>query len=108
LASSASAPVPIPWLPAGRTCFSRGHLHGQPATVAKSRAGELLERFGLMEAGDRFVRTYSGGMQRRLDVALGLMHRPKVLFLDEPTTGLDPEARATIWQRSPGWPNPAR
>ena len=57
----------------------------------------LLERFGLAEAADRQARTWSGGMQRKLDVALGLVHRPQVLFLDEPTTGLDPEARAGMW-----------
>jgi ABC-2 type transport system ATP-binding protein len=59
--------------------------------------GELLERFGLTEAADRVARGYSGGMQRRLDVAMGLIHRPRVLFLDEPTTGLDPEVRADMW-----------
>jgi ABC-2 type transport system ATP-binding protein len=64
----------------------------------KARAEELLERFGLTEAANRFARTYSGGMRRRLDVALGLMNQPRVLFLDEPTTGLDPEARAIMWQ----------
>jgi ABC-2 type transport system ATP-binding protein len=57
----------------------------------------LLTRFGLADAQKRLVRTYSGGMQRKLDVALGLLHRPQVLFLDEPTTGLDPEARADMW-----------
>jgi ABC-2 type transport system ATP-binding protein len=57
-----------------------------------------LERFGLADAADRQSKTYSGGMQRRLDVAMGLLHRPQVLFLDEPTTGLDPEARAEIWR----------
>ncbi|WP_424640459.1 ATP-binding cassette domain-containing protein [Embleya sp. AB8] len=61
------------------------------------RADDLLDRFGLTEAARRPVRTYSGGMQRRLDVALGLVHRPEVLFLDEPTTGLDPEARTDMW-----------
>jgi ABC-2 type transport system ATP-binding protein len=76
----------------------QGHLYGQPTKTAKDRADELLERFGLTEAAGRFVRTYSGGMQRRLDVALGLVHHPKVLFLDEPTTGLDPEARAAMWE----------
>jgi ABC-2 type transport system ATP-binding protein len=59
---------------------------------------ELLELVGIAEAADRIVRGYSGGMKRRLDVALGLVHRPQVLFLDEPTTGLDPEARAAMWK----------
>src|SRR5215470_3271666 len=76
----------------------QGHLYGQDTQSAKKRADELLEHFQLTDAAGRFVRTYSGGMQRRLDVALGLMHRPAVLFLDEPTTGLDPEARAAMWQ----------
>ena len=76
----------------------QGHLYGLDTAAAKRRAAELLEHFQLTEAAGRFVRTYSGGMQRRLDVALGLMHRPKVLFLDEPTTGLDPESRAAMWQ----------
>src|SRR5579862_1916428 len=75
----------------------QGHLYGMPAKAAKARADELLERFQLGGAAGRFVRTYSGGMQRRLDVALGLVHRPRVLFLDEPTTGLDPESRAAMW-----------
>jgi ABC-2 type transport system ATP-binding protein len=75
----------------------QGHLFGQSGKAAKARADELLERFALTEAAGRFVRTYSGGMQRRLDVALGLVHRPTVLFLDEPTTGLDPQARAAMW-----------
>src|SRR5215472_3623385 len=76
----------------------QGHLYGQDTKTAKRRADELLERFQLTDAARRFVRTYSGGMQRRLDVALGLMHHPKVLFLDEPTTGLDPESRAAMWE----------
>jgi ABC-2 type transport system ATP-binding protein len=75
----------------------QGALYGVDAAEARRRAGELLERFGLADAADRPVRTYSGGMQRRLDVAMGLLHRPQVLFLDEPTTGLDPEVRAALW-----------
>jgi ABC-2 type transport system ATP-binding protein len=74
-----------------------GRLQGMSGRDARRRAGELLERFRLAEAGDRLARTYSGGMARKLDVAIGLMHRPAVLFLDEPTTGLDPEARAEMW-----------
>ena len=74
-----------------------GRIYGLSRADAVRRAEELLERFGLTEFGDRQVKTYSGGMQRKLDVALGLVHRPRVLFLDEPTTGLDPEARADLW-----------
>jgi ABC-2 type transport system ATP-binding protein len=77
----------------------QGHLHGLDTSGAKRRADELLRHFRLDAAKDRFVRTYSGGMQRRLDVALGLMHQPKVLFLDEPTTGLDPESRTAMWSQ---------
>jgi ABC-2 type transport system ATP-binding protein len=75
----------------------QGHLYGLSARAARLRADELLERFALTDAAGRFARGYSGGMQRRLDVALGLVHRPRVLFLDEPTTGLDPEARSAMW-----------
>jgi ABC-2 type transport system ATP-binding protein len=71
----------------------QAELYGVP----RSRTDELLERFGLNEAAGRQAKTYSGGMIRRLDVALGLINSPKVLFLDEPTTGLDPEARASMW-----------
>jgi ABC-2 type transport system ATP-binding protein len=74
-----------------------GRIYGMGKRDAQHRATELLDRFGLTEAADRIVRTYSGGMQRKLDVVLGLVHRPQVLFLDEPTTGLDPEARAQMW-----------
>jgi ABC-2 type transport system ATP-binding protein len=76
----------------------QGHLFGLRSGQARARADELLAHFGLSDAARRLVRTYSGGMQRRLDVALGLVHRPSVLFLDEPTTGLDPESRAAMWQ----------
>jgi ABC-2 type transport system ATP-binding protein len=77
--------------------FLHGALYGMPRRVLNQRAGDLLASFGLTEWADRAVRTYSGGMQRKLDVAMGLIHRPQVLFLDEPTTGLDPEARAELW-----------
>jgi ABC-2 type transport system ATP-binding protein len=75
----------------------QGRLYGLSGNALRTRVAELLSRFGLSAAGNRLVRTYSGGMQRKLDVAMGLVHRPKVLFLDEPTTGLDPEARADMW-----------
>ena len=74
-----------------------GRLQGLRAPDARARAADLLDRFGLTEHARRQVKTYSGGMARKLDVAIGLMHRPSVLFLDEPTTGLDPEARAELW-----------
>jgi ABC-2 type transport system ATP-binding protein len=76
----------------------QGRLYGLRGQDPRARADQLLGHFGLTEAADRLVKTYSGGMQRRLDVALGLIHRPAVLFLDEPTTGLDPEARTAMWQ----------
>ena len=74
-----------------------GRIQGLSGREATARARELLGRFGLAEHARRQVKTYSGGMARKLDVALGLMHRPDVLFLDEPTTGLDPEARTELW-----------
>jgi len=64
----------------------------------RRRVATSLERFGLADAADRQAKTYSGGMQRRLDIAMGLLHRPQLLFLDEPTTGLDPEARVDMWR----------
>jgi len=73
-------------------------LHGLGSKEAHLRAGELLERVGLTTAGDRRVGNYSGGMRRRLDLALALIHRPTVLFLDEPTTGLDPTSRQSMWE----------
>jgi oleandomycin transport system ATP-binding protein len=74
-----------------------GRLLGQPRRQARARAGELLERFGLTEAAGRPVKTYSGGMRRRLDLAASLVGRPRVLYLDEPTTGLDPRSRSDVW-----------
>jgi ABC-2 type transport system ATP-binding protein len=76
----------------------QGHVHGLRGAALERRASELLERFGLAEAADRIARGYSGGMQRRLDIAMALVHDPEVLFLDEPTTGLDPEVRADMWR----------
>jgi ABC-2 type transport system ATP-binding protein len=76
----------------------QGRMYGMSGRQLDQRADELLARFGLADAGKRIARTYSGGMQRKLDVAIGLVNRPRVLFLDEPTSGLDPEARADMWR----------
>jgi ABC-2 type transport system ATP-binding protein len=76
----------------------QGQVFGLGGGELEARCDALLEQFGLADAADRLVRTYSGGMQRRLDVALALVHGPQVLFLDEPTTGLDPEVRAEMWE----------
>ena len=73
-------------------------LHGLPAAEGRKRSAALLGRVGLVEAADRRVGTYSGGMRRRLDLASALVHEPRVLFLDEPTTGLDPVSRKAIWE----------
>jgi ABC-2 type transport system ATP-binding protein len=75
-----------------------GKLTHMPRDLIKARVDELLERFDLTEAASRPSKTYSGGMKRRLDVAAALVHRPPVLFLDEPTTGLDPAGRADVWE----------
>ncbi|TDU90114.1 oleandomycin transport system ATP-binding protein [Kribbella voronezhensis] len=75
-----------------------GRLLGMPRAQAKLRATELLERFELSEAGDRIAKTYSGGMRRRLDLAASLVGNPSILYLDEPTTGLDPHARNGVWE----------
>jgi ABC-2 type transport system ATP-binding protein len=73
-------------------------LHGLGREERSRRGDELLARMGLSEAADRKVRTYSGGMKRRLDLGLALVHSPRILFLDEPTTGLDPQSRSAVWQ----------
>jgi len=78
--------------------ISHGEFYGISGRELRGRVERSLERFGLSDAADRPVKTYSGGMQRRLDIAMGLLHRPAVLFLDEPTTGLDPEARVGMWR----------
>jgi ABC-2 type transport system ATP-binding protein len=79
-----------------------GRLYGMPRAQAKQRAAELLDRFDLSEAGGRPARGYSGGMRRRLDLAAALVARPPVLFLDEPTTGLDPRSRLALWETIEG------
>ncbi|MBS2961971.1 ATP-binding cassette domain-containing protein [Actinocrinis puniceicyclus] len=77
----------------------QGRIYGLRGRELNLQTIELLDRFTLTEAADRLVKTYSGGMKRKLDVAMGLIHQPQVLFLDEPTTGLDPEARAEMWEQ---------
>ena len=79
-----------------------GRLYGFSRAEAKRRGRELLERFDLLEAGDRTTATYSGGMRRRLDLAAALVANPPVLFLDEPTTGLDPRSRISLWETIEG------
>ena len=76
----------------------QGRVQGMRGGDLRRRVDELLAALGLADAADRVVKTYSGGMKRRLDIGLGLVHRPSVFFLDEPTTGLDPEARASMWR----------
>lgn len=76
----------------------QGRLYGLKGSQLKMRVSEMIDRFELSQFADRLSRTYSGGMKRKLDLAMGLIHRPKILFLDEPTTGLDPEARASLWK----------
>jgi ABC-2 type transport system ATP-binding protein len=75
-----------------------GGLWGLESKKARQRSGEVLETFGLAEVGGRVISTYSGGMRRRLDIATALITRPRILFLDEPTTGLDPQNRRALWQ----------
>lgn len=75
----------------------QGQLYGMNKTDAERRTRELIDKLDLAPFADRFVKTYSGGQRRRLDVAMGMVHRPRLLFLDEPTTGLDPQSRMRIW-----------
>jgi len=83
----------------------QGQLYGLGGGALRERVDGLLERFGLADVAGRLVKTYSGGMRRKLDVAMGLVQEPRVLFLDEPTTGLDPEARAELWKEIAGMAN---
>src|SRR5690606_31673959 len=88
----------VDWELTGRENLTlQGQVYGMSGATLKNRVTELLAQFGLADAADRVTSTYSGGMKRRLDIAMGLVHRPRVLFLDEPTTGLDPEVRAALW-----------
>src|ERR671921_1397144 len=86
-----------PFLTGREHLHLQGALHGLSRKERRRRGQELLERVGLEEAADRRVRGYSGGMKRRLDLALALVHGPRILFLDEPTTGLDPQSRSALW-----------
>src|SRR5207253_9413425 len=76
---------------------TQGQLYGMGHGAAARRARELREMLDLADLGDRVIKTLSGGQRRRLDIALGLMHDPKLVFLDEPSTGLDPQTRANLW-----------
>ena len=87
-----------PYLTAREHMRLQTALHGLPRAERKRRGDELIERVGLSEAADRKVGGYSGGMRRRLDLALALVHGPRILFLDEPTTGLDPQSRTSLWE----------
>jgi ABC-2 type transport system ATP-binding protein len=87
----------VPQLTGQENLIMQGSLHGMRGRQLRRRVAELLDRFALTEAAKRQASTYSGGMRRRLDIATVLVHRPAVLFLDEPTTGLDPEGRAELW-----------
>jgi ABC-2 type transport system ATP-binding protein len=88
----------VDWEATGReNLMLQGRIHAMAGAPLRSRVEELLDLVGLRDAADRVARGYSGGMKRRLDIAIGLVHKPRVLFLDEPTTGLDPEARAALW-----------
>lgn len=87
-----------PKLTAYENLWHQGHLYGLRGSALKKRVGEILTRVGLADRAKERVETFSGGMQRRIELAKGLLHRPGVLLLDEPTTGLDPGARRDLWQ----------
>jgi ABC-2 type transport system ATP-binding protein len=86
-----------PEVPGRTELVMQGRLYGMPKTRALARAAELITSLELEDCADRATKTYSGGQKRRLDIGIGLMHRPQLLFLDEPTTGLDPQSRARMW-----------
>ena len=86
-----------PYCTGRETLVLQARLHGEDRASAQRRAEELIGSLGLGDFVDRFVKTYSGGQRRKLDIAIGIVHRPKLLFLDEPTTGLDPVSRAQLW-----------
>jgi ABC-2 type transport system ATP-binding protein len=92
------APSVDPKLTAYENLWHQGHLYGLRGAVLKNRIAEILERVGLADRANERVETFSGGMQRRIELAKGLLHHPGVLLLDEPTTGLDPGARRDLWQ----------
>ncbi|HET7441586.1 MAG TPA: ATP-binding cassette domain-containing protein, partial [Terriglobales bacterium] len=87
-----------PKLTAYENLWHQGHLYGLHGAALKSRIHEILRRVGLADRAKEYVETFSGGMQRRIELAKGLLHHPSVLLLDEPTTGLDPGARRDLWQ----------
>jgi ABC-2 type transport system ATP-binding protein len=93
------APAVDPEATGRENLMLHGQLYGMKGSTLRQRVDELLAGFDLADVSSRLVKTYSGGMKRKLDVAMGLVHQPRVLFLDEPTTGLDPEARAEMWQQ---------
>jgi ABC-2 type transport system ATP-binding protein len=84
-------------VPVGEELVTHGRLYGMPAAQARRRANELYEQLDLVGLEKRLGRTLSGGQKRRLDIAMGLIHEPRLLFLDEPTTGLDPQSRSNLW-----------
>ena len=86
------------WAKGRENLTLQAQLERVPSAEVRARVAALLARFDLLDQGERLVNTYSGGMKRRLDIAMGLVHEPAVLFLDEPTTGLDPETRRALWR----------